>query len=157
MLDIGAGWGQTALPLSRAHEVAALEPTPERLAFIRAAAVQEGVTKRLHFIQADFFDVEFETKFDLVTCIGVLEWVPKFRPGDPRKCRSISCGALAHCWRPIGGWSWASRIGSASNTCWELLMTTLASRALPFMMQNSLPRKGSPNVANRSELHLHPR
>jgi 2-polyprenyl-3-methyl-5-hydroxy-6-metoxy-1,4-benzoquinol methylase len=85
VLDIGAGWGQISLPLARACEVTAIEPTPERLAFIRAAATQEGVTRRLHFVQADFFDVEFLTRFDLVTCIGVLEWVPKFRAGDPRE------------------------------------------------------------------------
>jgi hypothetical protein len=85
VLDIGAGWGQISLPLARSHEITALEPTPERLAFIRAAATQEDVTQHLHFVQADFFDVEFKTKFDLITCIGVLEWVPKFRSGDPRE------------------------------------------------------------------------
>ena len=85
VLDVGAGWGQIALPLARTCEVTALEPTPERLAFIRTAAAQESVARRLHFVQADFFDVEFDTKFDLVTCIGVLEWVPKFRAGDPRE------------------------------------------------------------------------
>ena len=85
VLDIGAGWGQISLSLARTCEITALEPTPERLAFIRAAAVQEGVDSRIHFVQADFFDVELDTKFDLVTCIGVLEWVPKFRAGDPRE------------------------------------------------------------------------
>jgi SAM-dependent methyltransferase len=37
------------------------------------------------FVQADFFEVEFAQRFDLVTSIGVLEWVPKFRAGDPRE------------------------------------------------------------------------
>jgi SAM-dependent methyltransferase len=37
------------------------------------------------FLQTDFFAVEFEPCFDLVTCVGVLEWVPKFRSGDPRE------------------------------------------------------------------------
>jgi SAM-dependent methyltransferase len=83
VLDIGAGWGQAALPLARRAEVVALEPTAERMDFIRAAAVQEKVDQSLCFVQADFFDVDFETKFDLICCIGVLEWVPKFRAGDP--------------------------------------------------------------------------
>jgi len=85
VLDVGAGWGQLSLPLARATEVTALEPTPERLAFIRAAALQDKLADRIHFIQADFFEIEFAVKFDLVTCIGVLEWVPKFRSGDPRE------------------------------------------------------------------------
>jgi len=83
ILDIGSGWGQVALPLAKSANVTALEPTPERLAFIRAAAKQEGVEANMCFIQADLLDVEFETKFDLACCIGVLEWVPKFREGDP--------------------------------------------------------------------------
>jgi 2-polyprenyl-3-methyl-5-hydroxy-6-metoxy-1,4-benzoquinol methylase len=85
ILDVGAGWGQLALPFARSgRSVTALEPTPERLAFIRAAASQEGIARQIHFIQADSFDVEFASRFDLVTCVGVLEWLPKFRAGEPR-------------------------------------------------------------------------
>jgi 2-polyprenyl-3-methyl-5-hydroxy-6-metoxy-1,4-benzoquinol methylase len=84
VIDIGAGWGQTSIPLAQAREVTALEPTAERLAFIRATAGQLKVASRMHFVQADFFDVEFESHFDLACCIGVLEWVPTFREGDPR-------------------------------------------------------------------------
>jgi len=86
VLDIGSGLGQIARPLARTAgaEVVALEPTPERLAFIQATAQQEGVADRMYFLQADFFDLEFAQRFDLITCVGVLEWVPKFRSGNPR-------------------------------------------------------------------------
>jgi SAM-dependent methyltransferase len=80
ILDIGAGWGQIALPLAHKGLVCALEPTPERLDFIRARARQEKLSERMWFLQADFFDLDFEDHFGLVTCIGVLEWLPKFRP-----------------------------------------------------------------------------
>ena len=85
VIDIGAGWGQSALPLAQHWEVTALEPTPERLAFIRAVAAQLKVASRMHFVEAYFFDVEFENGFDFACCVGVLEWVPKFRGGDPRE------------------------------------------------------------------------
>jgi 2-polyprenyl-3-methyl-5-hydroxy-6-metoxy-1,4-benzoquinol methylase len=84
VLDVGSGWGQIALPLAKTCEVVALEPTPERLSFIVAVARQERVSAAMQFIQADFFDTYFKSQFDLVTCIGVLEWVPKFAKGDPR-------------------------------------------------------------------------
>lgn len=86
ILDIGAGWGQTSIPLARsaAAEVVAIEPTPERLAFIEAAARQEGCAEKMSFVQADFLDVTFGPAFDLICCIGVLEWAPRFRSGDPR-------------------------------------------------------------------------
>lgn len=85
VLDVGAGWGQATLPLAREHAVVAVEPTAERLDFIAAVAAQERLTGRIHFIEADFLAVQFEPEFDYVTCIGVLEWVPQFRAGDPRE------------------------------------------------------------------------
>src|SRR5690606_27716099 len=80
------GWGQIALPLALESDaqVTALEPTPERLAFIKSVAVQEKTSDRMLFVQSDFLEVKFDAFFDLICCIGVLEWVPKFHPGDPR-------------------------------------------------------------------------
>jgi hypothetical protein len=79
VLDIGAGWGQTAIPLARTNKVCALEPTPERMHFIQEAAKQEHVEENLFFIGSDYMEVEFQTKFDLILSIGVLEWVGAFR------------------------------------------------------------------------------
>jgi hypothetical protein len=78
-LDIGAGWGQIARPLAARRPVAALEPVAERMAFIRAAARQDGVEGNLGFIEADYLDVAFGTRFAAITAIGVLEWAGAFQ------------------------------------------------------------------------------
>lgn len=83
VLDVGAGWGQASLPLARHCSVLALEPTPERLAFVRAVANQEGLDRSMAFVEAPLQAVGFRERFDLITCIGVLEWVPRFADGDP--------------------------------------------------------------------------
>jgi 2-polyprenyl-3-methyl-5-hydroxy-6-metoxy-1,4-benzoquinol methylase len=77
-LDIGSGWGQIALPLAKNNQVCVVEPTPERFDFIRAVARQEGIAQNMFFINADYMQISFATRFDLITCIGVLEWVGAF-------------------------------------------------------------------------------
>lgn len=78
VLDIGSGWGQIALPLTKNNQVCVLEPTPERLDFIRSVARQDSLTQKMFFINADYMKISFETRFDVITCIGVLEWVGAF-------------------------------------------------------------------------------
>ncbi len=104
ILDIGAGWGQIALPLAAGKDavVTALEPTAERIAFIRAAAVQEKLAERMHFVQADFLEVEFQPTFDLICCVGVLEWVPKFHAGDPQQVQLEFLRRMRAALRPGG-------------------------------------------------------
>ncbi len=89
VLDIGAGWGQIARPLARHRPVVALEPMAERLAFIRAAARQEGIAQRVACLSTDYFDVSFETRFEVICAIGVLEWAGAFQPeaSDPQACQ----------------------------------------------------------------------
>ena len=78
ILDIGAGWGQNAVPLAKRNTVCALEPTPERLKFIEVIAHQEQVNHNMFFLGSNYFDLEFKTKFDLILSIGVLEWSGQF-------------------------------------------------------------------------------
>lgn len=86
VLEIGAGWGQIARALAADRPVVALEPVAERLAFIHAAARQDGVQSQLTGIGADYFDVRFETPFALICAIGVLEWVGAFQSqSDPQQ------------------------------------------------------------------------
>lgn len=85
-LDIGAGWGQTCRALAADFPVVALEPVAERLAFIQAAAKQDGVNHRLSYLGTDYFDVSFETRFNTICAIGVLEWVGAFQDHtDPQQ------------------------------------------------------------------------
>lgn len=82
VMDIGSGWGQIALPLAKNSQVCVIEPTPERSNFIRTVARQEGLTQNMFFMNADYMHISFETRFDLITSIGVVEWVGAFS-GEP--------------------------------------------------------------------------
>jgi hypothetical protein len=85
-LDIGAGWGQIARPLAGQRPVVALEPVAERMAFIRAAARQDGIEDRLAYLEADYLEVDFVTRFSTICAIGVLEWAGAFQSEcDPRE------------------------------------------------------------------------
>lgn len=78
-LDIGAGWGQIARPLAATRPVVALEPVAERLAFIRASALQDQVAHNMAFLETDYFDVAFSSRFSAICAIGVLEWIGSFQ------------------------------------------------------------------------------
>ena len=86
VLDLGSGWGQIARPLAGSRPVVALEPVAERLAFIEAAARQDGVAARLTCLGADYFDVGFADRFAVICAIGVLEWAGTFQgASDPQE------------------------------------------------------------------------
>jgi SAM-dependent methyltransferase len=86
VLDIGSGWGQIARPIAAHRPVVALEPVAERLAFIRAAARQDGTAGRVAFVESDYFEIDFTTRFAAICVIGVLEWAGAFQDqADPQE------------------------------------------------------------------------
>ena len=82
VLDVGSGWGQQALAFAPRNSVCAVEPNPDKLDFLMAAAGQMKSSRRLYFVQADFLQLEFPPVFDVVTCGGVFEWAGAFT-GEP--------------------------------------------------------------------------
>jgi SAM-dependent methyltransferase len=73
-LDVGSGWGQIAIPLSKYGNAFCLDLTMPRLSILRAIAVQEGV--QLGYICGDFKTFPFApNQFDLVVFNGSLEWI----------------------------------------------------------------------------------
>lgn len=90
VLDIGAGWGQVARPLAAQRPVIALEPVSERMAFIRAAAAQDGVDANLAYVECDYLDAQFSSRFTLICAIGVLEWAGAFQSeSDPQERQRV--------------------------------------------------------------------
>ena len=77
ILDIG--WGQFSNSVSQVNKVCSLEPTPERLNIIKSIAPTRKVSDNMYFIGTDYLDIEFQTKFDLILCMSVLEWMGSFR------------------------------------------------------------------------------
>jgi len=79
-LDVGSGWGQVSLPLSRFGNVVALDLTTNRLNILKAIAQQENLS--LIYTQGNFLTFPFHSeKFDLIIFNGSLEWIGLGRNG----------------------------------------------------------------------------
>jgi SAM-dependent methyltransferase len=102
ILDIGSGWGQFTLSLAKNNTVCALEPTSERLEFIKVASNQENKDKNIFFIGEDFLKINFETKYDYALCIGVLEWVGLFSDIDPIETQKAFLNKIKQELKPDG-------------------------------------------------------
>ena len=82
-LDLGAGWGQITIPLSRFCNVVALEGNMQKIEILKKIAKQEN-RNNIHFIGANIVNPIFENdQFNLIILNGVLEWIPKFSTGEP--------------------------------------------------------------------------
>lgn len=73
-LDVGSGWGQVALPLSRRGNSVAFDLTRNRLNILQEIAKQERSS--LGYIQGNFITFPFKRDcFDLIVFNGSLEWI----------------------------------------------------------------------------------
>jgi 2-polyprenyl-3-methyl-5-hydroxy-6-metoxy-1,4-benzoquinol methylase len=80
-LDLGAGWGQISIPLSRICDVVSLEGNLEKIELMKEIAHQEN-RNNIQYVAADISDDIFENKqFDVVILNGVLERVGVFSKG----------------------------------------------------------------------------
>lgn len=78
-LDVGSGWGQAAIPLSRYGKVFCLDVTRARLDILREIAKQEGSV--LNYIRGNYCTFPFEdNQFDLIIFNGTFEWLPLGAP-----------------------------------------------------------------------------
>ena len=90
VLDIGSGWGGTALYLNRVADVDVLGITlsEQQLKVARARAEEAGVSDRVKFELIDYR--ELEGRFDRIVSIGMFEHVGAAHYEEYfRKCRSL--------------------------------------------------------------------
>jgi SAM-dependent methyltransferase len=94
ILDVGSGWGQTSFLLAKdkTNTVISLEKIKERAIFQAIRKHQEKL-ENLHVVNGDFFRTNFfESTFDIISFIGVLEWIGT--DGHPENPRNIQIKAL---------------------------------------------------------------
>ncbi len=81
-LDIGAGWGQISIPLSKYCNVVALEKNLEKIEIIKKIAKQENCDNLL-YVAANISDEIFESnQFNIIILNGVFEWISEFSSGE---------------------------------------------------------------------------
>ena len=81
-LDVGSGWGQITIPLSKFCNVVSLEKNLEKIEIIKKIAEQENCNN-IQYVAANFSDDLFEpNQFDLIILNGVFEWLGEFSTGE---------------------------------------------------------------------------
>jgi len=81
-LDLGAGWGQVAIPLSKFCDVVAVEGNLEKIKIMNEISCQEN-RENILFVLSDLFHMPFENEqFDFAILNGVLEWIGAFNYED---------------------------------------------------------------------------
>lgn len=86
VLDVGTGTGRLCLPLAKAgHPVTGVDMSPRMLEIARDLADRSGVGGACTFIIGDFLHetpagLDDETRFDLIACLGVVDYISDVRP-----------------------------------------------------------------------------
>lgn len=80
-LDVGSGWGQVAIPLSRIGNVFCVDITVSRLKILKEIARQEK--SELHYICGNYCTFPFDdNQFDAIIFNGTLEWIALGSPAE---------------------------------------------------------------------------
>ena len=81
-LEIGAGWGQVAILLSRFCNVVTIDDNLEKIQIMKKIAKQEN-KNNIQFVVADISDKILEhNQFDLIVFNSMLEWLGSFSNTD---------------------------------------------------------------------------
>ena len=82
VLDVGCGSGRTAIPLARAgaKHVTGVDFAPQMIAIANDAARQASVSDRCTFKVGDFMNEAPDEPFDVVTALGVFDYVDEPLP-----------------------------------------------------------------------------
>jgi len=99
ILDVGSGWGQASFLFAKdqSNTVVSLEKIRERGLFQAIRGEQDKV-QNIHIVNGDFLNAKFKKHvFDLITLIGVLEWVGV--DGLPQNPRNVQLNALRKAYR----------------------------------------------------------
>lgn len=77
VLDVGCGSGRTAIPLALAgaKHVTGIDFAPQMIDLARKAAVEASVAERCDFRVGDFMKDDLGERFDIVTALGVFDYV----------------------------------------------------------------------------------
>lgn len=82
VLDVGCGSGRTAIPLARAgaKHVTGVDFAPQMIAMAGQAATHAGVADRCDFRVGDFMKEPTDVRYDVVSAMGVFDYVDEPLP-----------------------------------------------------------------------------